>query len=447
MLKMGISASSAAKIFQLFSVLTGLFRWIGLACAFLKSRTARVVFVCLLVAQLLPWGVYSTAAFSWSATALLSCIMLNLRGEQEESGWQNVWLASALVAILIIFRYQNVTLLATGACWLFLTQIRKWRTGLVQALTYSIVPALTFLGIILSNRYFAGNNSFLSRRTMNTSWDWEWIPQILNAFFLGGTFRLDDALRNFAQAHGASAWGDWIGEGLGVISLGISIGFTTPLAKCDLKFRRLLNWFLLCFAPLLAMFLILAISSNYLSFLVGRYYHFLTPLFLILIVWAVSDRLRVKLSNKGKTIFLSAVISITAFAIIGYSKYRFDLSRNSFEKSSWVSRQIREIQAQDPSASAFIVADFMFPGLVLEGFQNIYNNTDVFLSEKTRFSKPTWVFVVPDVSPAKPMYVPLENVPSITQKFHFEKRESHGVQVYWKKFNPGTLRAQMGPGA
>lgn len=362
LMKLGLSLSAAAKVFISTSTTLGLGLWMGLAGRFLPNPFHRSLFAVILCTQLPSWMIYSTNCISWALFPLFLLLLLKAADQPI-----HVLSASLLSSLLILFRYQNLTLIPVGVLWLLWKAHKSMRFRYLPSFAFATLPTLTYGIISYLNKVHTQGTSFLSAYKFSLYWDPKWPIEFLNAFFLGATYRIDTIIFQLGTNYHQEAAAFLLTGALSLTLCCLSAWGLWRLWKAHPQKRDIVTLLLLNLAALAALFWALAIFYNIDNIPIGRYYHFLLPLvFLGLVAVAIpgGDRLE-PLGPKKKGVLVLAFLA-SLILVSNYSKHREELSLEFASKSQAAFKLIDRVTQSDPQAPIFVVTDFLLSSFVVD---------------------------------------------------------------------------------
>lgn len=445
LMKLGLSLSTAAKLFIAASISLGLGFWILLSEKFLTNLFHRSIFALILCTQLLSWMIYSTNCITW---ALFPLFLLMLLKAPEKKF--HLISASILTSILILFRYQNLTFIPVGVLWLVLIAakrkaFRSKPSEILRSLGFAAMPCFTYGAISYLNKLHTQGTSFLSVYKFSIYWDPKWLIEFVNAIFLGATYRIDSILLQLGTMLHQENLTFWIMGALSLTLFGITGLSYARLWKGGPESRTIPLLLIINLAALSAMFWSLAIFYGIDNIPIGRYYHFLAPLIILGVVKGLMPN-----SNKAEPLttpkgFLLAITFLAALFLVGrYSTHRLEISRQFAAKSNTTLKLIEQVIRTDPQAPVFIITDYLLSTFVVDRYLPSVSDTALLDSPSVSASQATWLILATDKDPIKAeQYLKLTELEHFVASHKMSHLSDGSIDLYWKKLATGPLQSHF----
>ena len=424
-MKLGFSISSAAKIFQISSMLLGIVFWNVLARRCFTSLYHQLVFSCLLALFFLSWGAYSSTCLTWALTPLVTLFLLS----------ESVMAVGATIAVLIFFRYQNVALVPATGFWLIYRYQKNWKKFFTSSLCIAVPPLLAYESIAFMNRAHSGVSSFVASYKIILHWKWEWVQMALSSQFLGATLRFDDVITKVQNYFGSTA-AQIISYFCSLFFLALSIYIMrSAWRRSD---RGLFWWFCGVVAAQYALFWGLAIFLDYPLLDVPRYFYFYIPMFLLFLVQHYLFGKELKFNP----IIFSALALTVFLTISGYSRYRMNMATDFQSKAEFAEKNISDLESKYSGDKSYIIADHLYPTFSLTKYRASYFDSTPLFNANAYFTKKTLLFLICDTSSKKNQFHSLARIDEIVPRYGFQHISGPGIELYWKEFHEGSLFAQ-----
>ncbi|HEY8271255.1 MAG TPA: hypothetical protein VIG33_10240, partial [Pseudobdellovibrionaceae bacterium] len=434
--KLGFGALVAAKFFQLGCVVLGAGGWFLVLDRLGQSKTFRCIFLFLLWAQFFSWGIYSTNAVSWALFPFLIYFFLLSQADSAA-----LWGAGAVAALMVLFRFQNVILISTGAAVLLIQAGKPFMRRIRSAIIFSLIPSFCFFGIYFSNVAKSGQGTFLATIPVDITWHFRWVTDFTNAFLFNASFRFDEFLRAFFEKVHFPFLFTPIKYALsfvGVTFLGIICWRNR--ARCDRDRRTIELIFVFQLLFLVLMLFGLAVVLNVENIPNGRYYHSLFPVFVLLCLWPLrsSPYLHWLRSPRNKAALLSALFLFSFGTVSYYSFYRFRLSQAFDQRAAAMEHELETAMASAPGLPTVVFADQLFPRLGLRKDLTALYELGAAAKQGLRASGPVLLFLSSDERNPKSQFpVLVKEIESLSAKYGMKLRKEDGHTFAWNVFPAG----------
>lgn len=434
-INLGMSPGQAAKTFVILILLAGLFFWNFLASKVLKPPRTWIFSIFISV-QALTWANYSTNLLSWTVMPLLTLLLL--KEAEKPKTFKYILGASTLAALLILFRYQNVSVPVAGILLLLFFYRKDWKSCVAKSLVFGSLPLLCFLAISIVNRLHRGEvYSFLPQPSLeNFRFKLVWLIQTFEAFYLESSFKIMFVAKKLFHSWAAEKWGTWVTGTLAFLIFSANIYLFRKIWKKDSTIRPLMIWFFCSLGVIVLMFFAVGILMNNPLHFLGRYYHFIFPLLILVALTAL------KVPKKLEKTLLIGFAALAFLVSVLYARQRSILTNEFYEKASSVAAKMDQVEKLEGMLPEFVVVDHLYGMFVAYRPETYYLYTDFFDSVKVHFSSPTYVYLITDNNPKNWQFDSLERVKEIATKFGFKHDPLGEIDFYWKKFSPGLLKDQ-----
>jgi len=435
LMKLGLSAYTAAKALKIFLIVAGVLVWWPLGRRFLSGSLTRALFVVYICAAAVFISYSLTDLFCWAGMGILTLSML---AYADCRAVRHLIMAGIVLGTMILMRYHSLFLVPVAALWGFWASSKMTVKGrLVRAMAIVAIPLLVHLVIATTNIRAEGHVSTITAKVVKPGFQWEWLRDLPSMVLLEGLF-----LRSFLGRLSEGAFAGLAGSGITILGwtslLGMLLIVRRLLAEHWNKHRDLAIWLLLASVGLVLFLGALSISrygdAPWAPITEARYYWILGPLIVLLVLVSIEDLMITRIQPKWTRLGIGAALAAGLLAITGYSINRYERYSNEALLRRNLISTVQEISRVERANNTVVFSDAFVRLLLLDGKFPVYKNADGQLPPGTRFSSSTTLIWVTD-DPAS-----------------FDWRSSNsmhsrpvGTKVYlfWQTFFPGSFSEQI----
>jgi len=448
LLKTGMSLDFACKFLKILFVVLGVFLWSKILDSHIETKPSKYLFLAFLCFSSIYYAYSPTDLAFWALFPLMlssmSGISLETVDPKKALPISKILVGSVTASILILFRYQGLVLIPIGVVWLLIYYGRDFRQAIQRVLFFVFLPVVTYLVIWYANNRFGGaSNLHTNSPIQGFSWDWRWITGVLKAVFLA-PLHADKFFSRLMQALGLRHFQAIILDGISLLAALVVILISVRLWKRNEKSRVVLRWFvvsLMCLVGFLGILTMFFFShGNWKPIGEPRYYWFLIPLLVTMILVAINSRIEMSGQNVKKIIDVVISVAVLAswFGIIGYSYYQHDkYSLYGREKALILNHVVTSTGAPIGSPGRLVMAMNPFINMFLwEDFVPAYRGVDILLNKEAFFSSPTYIHLIEEEREGGTM---ADLASRLQMKKDTLKTGTHTISIYSRRFEQGPL--------
>jgi hypothetical protein len=435
LMKLGLSAYTAAKALKIFLIVAGVLVWWPLGRRFLSGSLTRTLFVVYICAAAVFISYSLTDLFCWAGMGILTFSML---AYADDRAVRHLIMAGIVIGAMILMRYHSLFLVPVAAAWCFWVSSNMTVKGrLVRAMAVVAIPLLVHLVIATTNISAEGHVSTITAKVVKPGFQWEWLRDLPGVALLGGLF-LESLLARLSES-ALAGLRDLVLTILGWASFfGMLLIVRRMLAEHSNRRPDLAIWLSLASVGLVLFLGLLSISrygdARWAPITEERYYWILGALIVLVVLVSIEDLMMARIQPKWTRLGIGAALAAGLLAITGYSINRYErYSNESLLRRNLIST-VQEISRVERANNTVVFSDAFVRLLLLDGKFPVYKNADGQLPPGTRFSSSTTLIWVTD-DPAS-----------------FDWRSSNsmhsrpvGTKVYlfWQTFFPGSFSEQI----